>query len=416
MADFMSVLAASNKQAAPAKVGNLLSSQIPEGLFESVLAAQLELPTDVAAAPLPPALVEQAKFALTAAAKKQAALPIDTVATDTDISGAIQAAALAQASALAQAAATTQASDVAQASDAAQISAATQAADPVQVSAVALPADATKASDVAQVSDPALASDAALASNTALASAAAQAAMAPVVMDKAATDKAAPAADAATRPVSLSLSSDWKAAATPAAQLQKQGQELPPTAAGAAAFAPTEPIAARHEPPAETSDASGINAARQLAQFEHTARAQEPIVRASLEAPVRSQAFPAELSDKIVWMAGRQSQWADLSLNPPQLGSLEVRLSLSGGETGAQFYSANPVVRELLEAALPRLRELMAQAGLTLGDANVREEAFRRRDGDAQAPASSGAASPSPAIAALGMATRSGHGLVDLYV
>ncbi len=154
--------------------------------------------------------------------------------------------------------------------------------------------------------------------------------------------------------------------------------------------------------------------------FDQAMRQAENKIHAAIEAPVRSPAFAAELSDKVVWLATRQGQLAELSLNPPQMGALEVRLTLSGGEASAQFFSANPAVREALDAALPKLRELMAQAGINLGEAEVREQALSRRD--QQETRQQGAANEAEGLTlAAAMAGNSGRrtsgtGLVDLYI
>jgi flagellar hook-length control protein FliK len=151
--------------------------------------------------------------------------------------------------------------------------------------------------------------------------------------------------------------------------------------------------------------------------FDVLPRQIEGRLNVAIEAPFRSPAFASELGEKIVWLAGRHAQFAELSLNPPHLGALEVRLSVSGGEAVAQFFSANAGVRDALETAMPRLRELMAQAGINLGEAQVRDEAFARGEAtraDMRTSAvTSTQASEEMAVRALPMR---GMGLVDLYV
>ena len=158
-------------------------------------------------------------------------------------------------------------------------------------------------------------------------------------------------------------------------------------------------------------------AARHLGQFEQTARVPEPRVQVAVDAPVRSPAFATEFSEKIVWMTGRQTQLADISLNPPQLGAIEVRLSLNGGEAGAQFFSANASVRDAIESALPKLREMLAQAGINLGDSHVRDEAFAQREpGESRQFGNNGQRSESAFTSVSHpVVSRSGIGLVDLY-
>jgi flagellar hook-length control protein FliK len=93
-----------------------------------------------------------------------------------------------------------------------------------------------------------------------------------------------------------------------------------------------------------------------------------------------SAAWTQELGDRMVWLAGQRGQTAELVLNPPSLGAVEVRIQMSGSDASAQFFSANPVVRETLEAALPKLREMLDNAGISLGDASVSQQSLGRRD------------------------------------
>jgi len=166
----------------------------------------------------------------------------------------------------------------------------------------------------------------------------------------------------------------------------------------------------------QATDLSSATALRGMS--EAPVRLPETRTQVAVEAPVRSQAFAAEFSDKVVWLAGEKSQWASISLNPPQMGAIEVRLSLTGGDAGAQFYSPHPAVRDAIEAALPRLREMLAQSGITLGDSAVQGEAFSRRD--PSYPGRSGFAengnAAAPITLPVNFAARTAVGMVDLYV
>ena len=152
-------------------------------------------------------------------------------------------------------------------------------------------------------------------------------------------------------------------------------------------------------------------------------RATNGPLQLSIDAPVRSPLFTQELGERIVWLTARQGQVASIALNPPHLGPLEVRLSLSGGEAGAYFFSPHPQVRDALEAALPRLREMMAEAGMTLGQAQVRDETFSRQESFGQGDVQHGAPREDEGdliqaggVLGGGVMRRAGQGLVDLYV
>lgn len=219
-------------------------------------------------------------------------------------------------------------------------------------------------------------------------------------------------------------------AANAAVDPDARGQLLPPDALGRAGTEQTlAPLAAPStgmsgEGLAPLPGIAGAGAEIPVPRgFEHAPRPAEARLNVSVDAPVKSPAFAGELGEKIVWLAGRQGQIAEISLNPPHMGALEVRLTVSGGEAGAQFFSVNPVVRDAIEAALPRLRELMAQAGITLGEAQVRDEAFMQGKNPeasdrnaAAAMGESGGGGDIGAMTGIGMVRARGMGLVDLYV
>lgn len=99
----------------------------------------------------------------------------------------------------------------------------------------------------------------------------------------------------------------------------------------------------------------------------------------SISTPVRDQNWTGELGQKIVWLATNDKQTAQLTLNPPQMGPVEISLNLDKGNATATFVSANAEVRDTIESALPRLREMLASAGIELGQANVSAESFRQQ-------------------------------------
>ena len=93
-----------------------------------------------------------------------------------------------------------------------------------------------------------------------------------------------------------------------------------------------------------------------------------------METPVSHANWSNELGNKLTWMATAQRHQADLVLNPPQLGRIEVSLTISGDQASAIFVSPNAEVRELLEGSLPRLREILSGAGIQLGQTQVGAE------------------------------------------
>ncbi|MBL1270712.1 MAG: flagellar hook-length control protein FliK [Halomonas sp.] len=96
---------------------------------------------------------------------------------------------------------------------------------------------------------------------------------------------------------------------------------------------------------------------------------------ATLATPVTSPAWSQQLGQQLVQISKRGGeQHVQMQLNPAELGPLSI--SLKFGEQGAQahFLSAHAQVRQVLEQAIPQLREALAEQGISLGDTSVGEQ------------------------------------------
>ncbi len=132
-----------------------------------------------------------------------------------------------------------------------------------------------------------------------------------------------------------------------------------------------------------------------------------------------------EVGNRVVWMASHNESRAELTLNPPQMGRVEVSLSVTGDHATANFVSANPAVREALEAALPRLREVLAEAGIQLGQSQVgaenaqqsaQQEKSRGNIGfDRKVQPDSNGSNTTSATVAVAAGLKMSRGLVDVF-
>ncbi|MDR5898741.1 flagellar hook-length control protein FliK [Halomonas vilamensis] len=91
--------------------------------------------------------------------------------------------------------------------------------------------------------------------------------------------------------------------------------------------------------------------------------------------PVSSPAWPQHLGQQLVQFAQRGGeQQVQLQLHPAELGPLSISLKVSEQGTQAHFLSANAQVRQVIEQAIPQLREALAEQGISLGDTSVGEQ------------------------------------------
>ncbi|WP_175852370.1 flagellar hook-length control protein FliK [Burkholderia cepacia] len=99
------------------------------------------------------------------------------------------------------------------------------------------------------------------------------------------------------------------------------------------------------------------------------------------------------LSQKIVFLSNAHQQSAELTLNPPDLGPLQVVLRVADNHAHALFVSQHAQVRDAVEAALPKLREAMESGGLGLGSATVSDGGFASQQQNPQSSFAGGQSS-----------------------
>ena len=147
-------------------------------------------------------------------------------------------------------------------------------------------------------------------------------------------------------------------------------------------------------------------------------------VSQSLSTPIRDQSWSVDFAQKIVWLATSDKQTAQLTLNPPHMGPIEISLNLDKGNASASFVSANAEVRDAIETALPRLREMFASAGIELGQTNVSAESFRQQPGNGEGQRSSSqwvadnailGADSAGSLSARAFSVKHNNGLVDIF-
>ncbi|MCC8997929.1 MAG: flagellar hook-length control protein FliK, partial [Candidatus Contendobacter sp.] len=85
------------------------------------------------------------------------------------------------------------------------------------------------------------------------------------------------------------------------------------------------------------------------------------------------------LSHQLNWMVNNRTQEAQIRVNPPDLGPIEVRMSLQQNQTNVAFVCHESAVREAIENALPRLREMLNGQGILLNQAQVSDQSLARQ-------------------------------------
>ena len=172
----------------------------------------------------------------------------------------------------------------------------------------------------------------------------------------------------------FTLAAQGADAGVPAAATGKTAPAALP--AGAAQFAQAaaregqaEPVALKDAPAPAAVVAPPVLAPIQQASLAPTHATGAP--SDAIPARVGTPGWDNQVSQKIVWMVAGKEQSASLTLNPPDMGPMQVVLSVTNDQATVTFTAAQPEVRQALENAMPKLREMLGETGIALGNATV---------------------------------------------
>ncbi|WP_394200743.1 flagellar hook-length control protein FliK [Shewanella waksmanii] len=94
------------------------------------------------------------------------------------------------------------------------------------------------------------------------------------------------------------------------------------------------------------------------------------------------QKFSPVMRQQLVTMVSQGIQHAEIRLDPPELGHMMVRIQVQGDQTQVQFQVAQHQTRDMVEQAIPRLREMLAEQGMQLTDSDVSQQQQESAEGD----------------------------------
>jgi flagellar hook-length control protein FliK len=95
---------------------------------------------------------------------------------------------------------------------------------------------------------------------------------------------------------------------------------------------------------------------------------------------LQSQNWNEEVGQRVTWLARQNMQQAELQLNPKHLGAIEVRISISQDQqVNISFMAQHTSVKESIDAAIPKLKEMFLQQGMDLVNVDVSQESFKQR-------------------------------------
>lgn len=84
--------------------------------------------------------------------------------------------------------------------------------------------------------------------------------------------------------------------------------------------------------------------------------------------------FTDAVKDKVMLMISQKLQQFDITLDPPELGNMQVRVNLQSEQAVVSFVVQNQQAKEALEQNMHKLKDMLAEQGVDVGDANVEQQ------------------------------------------
>ncbi|MCK9609170.1 MAG: flagellar hook-length control protein FliK [Methylomonas sp.] len=104
-----------------------------------------------------------------------------------------------------------------------------------------------------------------------------------------------------------------------------------------------------------------------------------PTNQPAMQKPFGDSAWQQELGDKLIWMHKQDMPSVQLRLNPEHLGPILVKIDVNHDQASVAFTAQHLAVKEAIEAAIPKLREMLSGQQLNLADVNVSQQQSDQR-------------------------------------
>ncbi|TPV61922.1 hypothetical protein FJ444_01230 [Aestuariibacter sp. GS-14] len=90
--------------------------------------------------------------------------------------------------------------------------------------------------------------------------------------------------------------------------------------------------------------------------------------------PLNQPQGQQQLAEKIRWMVNGRQSMAEIRLDPPEMGSMQIRLNISGDTASVSFIVQSQHAKDILADAMPRLKEMFSEQGIDLGESFVSQQ------------------------------------------
>lgn len=122
-----------------------------------------------------------------------------------------------------------------------------------------------------------------------------------------------------------------------------------------------------------TADKSAVDFAAEMGKLSQAlpASASAKTAVSAVTTQLGNPVWNEDLGQKLIWMHKQALPSAELRLNPEHLGPVLVKIDVRQDQASITFTVQHQVVRDAIEAAIPKLREMFSGQQIQLADVNV---------------------------------------------
>ena len=89
-----------------------------------------------------------------------------------------------------------------------------------------------------------------------------------------------------------------------------------------------------------------------------------------------------QIAEHVTQFIRQGEEFAEISLNPPHLGKIRAQITVTNDQASVILTTVVPDIRDVLESSIPRLSNLLSNAGLSLADARVMQDMQQQQNFD----------------------------------
>ena len=124
------------------------------------------------------------------------------------------------------------------------------------------------------------------------------------------------------------------------------------------------------QPSAPAASSSTLSPVTPLSQ---TSQSTTPVAQISVDVPVADSRWEKAFAQRVVWSVGNV-QSAQLRINPAELGRIDIQVNLDNDKANVVFTTQHTAVKDAIDQALPRLRDMLSDQGVELDNVDIFQE------------------------------------------